>query len=135
MEKIATEQMLHDIIEPFVDFGQGKCHIKSSETRGLLRENAGGILYAGQSAKERELLYAFQDGELKSCILMFNMQEVDIASDVARFYAARYKLSGKIGDMYIFEPADQSFSVAVSTNQKMGLHAMYLRNHVDALLN
>ena len=132
MEKTTTSKRLYDIVEPFVDFGQGKCYIKSFETRGLLRENAGGILYAGQSAKERELLYAFQDGELKSCILMFNMQEVDIASDVARFYAERYKLSGKIGDMYIFEPADHSFSVAVSTNQEMGLHAMYLRNHISA---
>ncbi|MCL7988007.1 hypothetical protein M8998_08655 [Sphingobacterium sp. lm-10] len=135
MAKIAVQQKVYDIMEPFVDFGHGKCHIKSFETRGLLRENAGGILYAGQSVKEKELLYAFQDGELKSCILMFNMQELDIASDVARFYAERYRLSGKIGDMYIFEAADQSFSVAVSTNQEMGLHAMYLRNETSSLLH
>lgn len=135
MGKTAVEQNFHDIMEPLVGFGLQKYQIKSFETRGLLRESAGGILYSGQSTKVRELLYAFQDGELNSCILMFNMQEINIASDVARFYAERYKLSGKIGDMYMFEAPDQSFSVAVSTNQEMGLHAMYLRNQKKEILN
>ncbi len=135
MGKTAVEQNFHDIMEPLVGFGLQKYHIKSFETRGLLRESAAGILYAGQSTKVKELLYAFQDGALSSCILMFNMQEANIASDVAKFYAERYKLSGKIGDMYMFEAPDQSFSVAVSTNQEMGLHAMYLRNNEGELLN
>ncbi|MFD2743855.1 MULTISPECIES: hypothetical protein [Sphingobacterium] len=135
MGKTAIKQNFHGILEPLVNFGLQKYHIKSFETRGLLRESAGGILYSGQSRKEKELLYAFQDGELNSCILMFNMQEANIAADVARFYAERYKLSGKIGDMYIFESPDQSFSVAVSTNKEMGLHAMYIRNRQKTLVN
>ncbi|MFD2597356.1 hypothetical protein ACFSQ3_00215 [Sphingobacterium corticis] len=135
LPRVLGEIRAKSIQEPEMKFGYGKKHVLLYESRTLLKDSGNAMLYAGFCPKEKEVIYGFKDGILQSCIVVFNIDITTIATDVARFYAENYRLTGVVQNTYLFESYDKKITVAVSTNEHMGLHAIYYKNKVDVNVN
>jgi hypothetical protein len=116
--------------EPAYTFGISINAVKALETRSLLSQTVTGLNYAGENAKVRNILYAFENGLLVSSALLIADNQASV-EEAVKFLAERYTYQGESEEVFYF--SNGSVIIGLSFHETLGYNAIYIKNTVGAV--
>lgn len=87
-------------VEPIFEFGTSISDIKRKEKRPLLKEDKDALLFKGNKASEKGVVYLFENGKLNGAAISLGLS---YATDIMDFLLERYTPIGKTdNDTFLF---------------------------------
>lgn len=113
--------------EPILDFNAPQSSVINLETRNLSENKEGALLYEGENAAVRYVMYLFDDevGTLNLAMVLLAENEY-VAEQVVYFLAQRYELVGYDGSLGLF--SWNGISAGLTYDQDLGLVVIYLED-------
>lgn len=109
--------------DPYLNFGDSKASVKGFEKRNLEAEIQDALLYKGENANIRNVMYTFDSGELFSTYVLFT--STSFIETTATYYQERFEFLGAESSEIYFIDRESKVAVVLSYNTTLGFHATY----------
>ncbi len=107
--------------------------VKALETRELIAGGNGILVYAGENAKVRKVMYQFEQLELKSIDVMLQ-NTITVENEAMQFLEERYTYLGEI-DYKAFAFSEGDMILVLNTDASLGLNVLYFWSDGKSAIN
>lgn len=109
--------------DPYLIFGNSKANVKGFEKRTLEVEIQDALLYKGENANIRNVMYTFDSGKLFSTFVLFT--STSFIETTATYYKERFEFLGTESSEIYFIDRESKVAVVLSYNNSLGFNAAY----------
>ncbi len=112
--------------EPYFDPTATIATTKSKETRTLVSQDGNTLLYNGENANVRNVIYLFENGQMtQGALLLANTNAV--VQEFATFIKERYNYLGDNGaGVYVYSD-NKNVTVGIGADATLGFYALYIK--------
>ncbi|RYZ94664.1 MAG: hypothetical protein EOP47_27415 [Sphingobacteriaceae bacterium] len=115
--------------EPFFEANANIATTKGRETRTLEYEDATGLIYTGENASIRSVIYLFEGNKMTSASVLF-ANSPPVINEAKLFLSERYAPKGENAGKTYFYDSKQTI-IAFSQSEDIGYNAIYFKGSLD----
>jgi|GEM_PF-986207 len=120
--------------EPYWNFSDNISATKGKETRTILSQTSTSLVYTGENAKIRNIMYMYDStsGKMSSAAILFAYGDA-VIQEAAKFFKERYYYLGEdtdadSGNTFYYFGDEKNIVIGITQDAKLGLITIYIPN-------